>query len=169
MPDTPVPPGTYAGQGRSPIVWAYLCAPCGGYVPIGAETGENFDYCVYGRCQGCGAVRSELHRFPAHIDSAAGCSDTWKQHPRVTGDLAAAGSAAELVRWMHEQAAEMKARSRQDLTPEQCAALDEPPGFARRGPVVVLEGERARQAQLASGLAMAIAHIAVMRPEVPHA
>ena len=161
---TAIPPGTYAAGARSPVAWVYLCPQCGGYAPI---TAEDYSDPLSGTCQGCGSGCRERHRFPALIDSAAGCGCRG-QHPRVTGDLAAAGSAAELVRWLHGQAAEMKARSREDLSPEQCAALDEPPGFARRGPVVVLEGDRARQAQLASGLAMAIAHI-VMRPEIPHA
>lgn len=165
MTDSSVPPGTYAGQSRSPVAWVFLCPPCGGYAPL---TEEDYSGALTGRCGGCGSPCRELHRFPSVIDSAAGCGCRG-EHPRVTGDLAAADSAAELVRWLHGQAAAMRERSREGLSPEERAVLDEPPGIGRKWPVVVLDGQRAHQAQLASALTMAIAHIAVMRPEIPHA
>lgn len=81
----PVPPGTYARGQRSPIVWVYLCARCAGYAPI---TPEGYDGALTGNCGGCGTHRTEVHRFRAVIDSAAGCNCTM-QHPRMTGDLSA--------------------------------------------------------------------------------
>lgn len=80
-----VPPGTYAKGGRSPIVYAYLCAPCAGYAPI---TGEDYQGALGGHCQGCGAWSREVHRFQALILSAAngGCRCP-AEHRQVTGDL----------------------------------------------------------------------------------
>ena len=144
-PDTSVPPGTYAGQLPADVIAEAIRK-------IRVSEIRSIEV----------APESEATRgVIAECALAALAAAGWSVVP-------AGESAGELVRWLHGQAAEMKARSREDLSPEQCAALDEPPGFARRGPVVVLEGDRARQAQLASGLAMAIAHI-VMRPEIPHA
>ena len=88
MADRPrgiVPPGTYAGGARSPIVYVLLCAPYAGYAPM-----TDPDYCGFlsGRCQGCGSDSRELHRFQALIMSAAngGCQCT-TEHRQVTGDL----------------------------------------------------------------------------------
>jgi hypothetical protein len=80
-----VPPGTYARGGRSPIVYALLCAPCAGYAPT---TDPDYDGALSGRCQGCGADSRELHRFQALIMSAAngGCRCT-TGHKQVTGEL----------------------------------------------------------------------------------
>ena len=255
MPDTSVPPGTYAGGARSPIAWVYLCPSCGGYAP--SEDGSSD---LSRPCQGCGSGWQELHRFQAVIDSAAGCGcrgshprvtgdlvaarsrslrlraeldrindilrengydyplgargvsdmadhraeqldelvrfdpEHWaapgraagpygkrvaeleRQLAAVTGDLAAAGSAAELVRWMHAEAARMEAASSDSLSPDQRAVLDAFAGAAGKGPLtmlegkraelVVLEGQRAHQAQLARSLTAAVACIAVMRPEL---
>jgi hypothetical protein len=83
LPRGIVPPGTYAGGTRSPVVQVYLCPPCGGYAPI---TDLDYSGALSGWCQGCGSQSREVHRFPAVIDSAAGCSCT-KWHERVTGDL----------------------------------------------------------------------------------
>jgi hypothetical protein len=85
MPRGLVPPGTYAGGGRSPIVWVLLCPPCAGYAPI---TEPGYDGFLSGRCQGCGGNSRELHRFKALIMSAAngGCQCT-SAHRQVTGDL----------------------------------------------------------------------------------
>ena len=78
-----VPPGTYAGGKRSPIVWVYLCAPCAGYAPM---TVKDYSGALSGQCQGCGSGSRELHRFSALINSARECEcHTW--HERVTGDL----------------------------------------------------------------------------------
>jgi len=85
MPDTPVPPGTYAGGARSPVAWVHLCPSCAGYAPM---TSEDYSGFLSGACTGCGSVCRELHRFPAVIDSAAGCGCRG-MHERVTGDLAA--------------------------------------------------------------------------------
>lgn len=60
-------------------------------------------------------------------------------------------SAADLVKWLHEQAAEYRDLSQQD------------------GSTVLYEGARATQKALADSLTAAVAHIAVMRPEIPHA
>lgn len=77
-------------------------------------------------------------------------------------------SAAELVQWLRSEAADMDARSKQGLSGAELAALEQPSGWQARKPVpVVLEGERAHQRQLARSLTAALAHIAVMRPEIP--
>lgn len=84
-PRSTVPPGTYAKGGRSPIVYALLCAPCAGYAPV---TAPDYDGALSGHCQGCGAWSREVHRFQALILSAAngGCVCV-TGHPQVTGDL----------------------------------------------------------------------------------
>ena len=91
IPRGVVPPGTYAGGARSPIVYVRLCPPCAGYAPI---TPEDYDGYLSGRCQGCGANSRELHRFQALIMSAAngGCMCD-SGHRQVTGDLPTEGSA----------------------------------------------------------------------------
>lgn len=92
---SPIPPGTYAGGGRSPIAWVYLCPPCGGY----ATATDHLDHrgALFGQCGGCGSYCWELHRFRAFIDSASGCGCTYS-HERRTGDLsAAAGACGELL------------------------------------------------------------------------
>ncbi len=91
LPRGVVPPGNYAKGGRSPIVYALLCAPCAGYAPM---TDPDYLGALSGRCQGCGADSRELHRFQALIMSAAngGCMCT-SGHPQVTGDLPAKESA----------------------------------------------------------------------------
>ena len=85
LPRGVVPPGTYAGGRRSPIVHILLCPPCAGYAPT---TSEDYPGALSGRCQGCGAESREVHRFQALIMSAAngGCTCT-SPHPQVTGDL----------------------------------------------------------------------------------
>jgi len=86
MPDLQrgvVPPGTYAGGKRSPIAYVYLCAVCAGFAPL---TGPGYSGAMNGECDGCGDLARELHRFPALIDSAAGCNCR-TSHDRVTGDL----------------------------------------------------------------------------------
>ena len=90
-----VPPGTYAGGGRSPVVYVLLCPPCGGYPPI---TDPDYDGFLSGRCQGCGGNSRELHRFQALIMSAAngGCQCT-SAHRQVTGDLPTEESAGALM------------------------------------------------------------------------
>jgi hypothetical protein len=87
LPRGVIPPGTYAGGGRSPIVWVLLCAPCAGYAPI---SDPDYRGALSGRCQGCGSNSRELHRFRAWIDSASGCNCTG-DHVRVTGDLGTGG------------------------------------------------------------------------------
>lgn len=79
-----VPPGRYAQGGRSPIVWVLLCPPCAGY----AASRITFTQAdpPYGQCQGCGGHVTQLHRFMAVINSAAGCN-CLNNHPAVTGDL----------------------------------------------------------------------------------
>lgn len=93
LPRGGVPPGTYSRGGRSPIVYALLCAPCAGYAPT---TDPDYDWIpgVSGRCQGCGANSREVHRFQALIMSAAngGCMCV-TGHPQVTGDLPTEASA----------------------------------------------------------------------------
>lgn len=91
-----VPPGTYAKGGRSPIVYALLCAPCAGYAPV---TDEDYTGALTGHCQGCGAWSREVHRFQALIMSAAngGCRCT-AEHPQVTGDLPT-GESLRAVWW----------------------------------------------------------------------
>jgi hypothetical protein len=96
LPRGVVPPGTYAKDGRSPIVYAYLCPPCAGYAPTtGAEDRWG---ALAGRCQGCGAASREVHRFQALILSAAngGCA-CLREHPQVTGDLPTKESAAAVL------------------------------------------------------------------------
>lgn len=90
-----VPPGTYAGGRRSPIVWVLLCPPCAGYAPT---TDAGYDGPLSGRCRGCGCHCRELHRFRALIMSAAsgGCWCT-TPHPQVTGDLPDAESVLAVV------------------------------------------------------------------------
>lgn len=83
-----VPPGTYAGGQRSPVVHVWLCPSCGGYVPL---TKPGYSGTLTGHCQGCGGWSAETHRFAAFIDSASGCTCT-TAHERRTGDLSAAGS-----------------------------------------------------------------------------
>jgi hypothetical protein len=87
LPRGTVPRGTYAKGGRSPIVYAMLCAPCGGYAPT---TDPDYRGALSGHCQGCGAYSREVHRFPALIMSAAngGCRCP-AEHRQVTGDLPA--------------------------------------------------------------------------------
>jgi hypothetical protein len=99
-----VPPGRYAKGARSPVVYAVLCPPCGGYAPI---TDEDYRGALSGRCQGCGAQSREVHRFQALIMSAAngGCMCTGG-HPQVTGDLPAEADA--VVVWT-----EVRTRPRQ--------------------------------------------------------
>jgi hypothetical protein len=138
---TAIPPGTYAAGARSPVAWVYLCPQCGGYAPI---TAEDYSDPLSGTCQGCGSGCRERHRFPALIDSAAGCGCRG-QHPRVTGDLAAAGSAAELVRWLRAEAAALRADT-------------------AGGPF-----QAAYREVTASALAAAIDHITAARPEIPDA
>lgn len=82
-----VPRGRYAQGGRSPVAWVLLCPPCAGYAPSRITTTHTDP--PYGQCQGCGAHVTQLHRFMAVINSAAGCGCT-AGHPRVTGDLPAA-------------------------------------------------------------------------------
>jgi hypothetical protein len=94
MPRGVVPRGTYAKGARSPIVWVWLCPPCGGYAPM---TGEGDRY-QPGQCDGCGAHSRELHRFQALIMSAAngGCRcDTHRG--QVTGDLPTEESARAVM------------------------------------------------------------------------
>lgn len=85
LPRGTVPPGTYAGGGRSPVVYVLLCAPCAGYAPL---TDEDYSGFLCGHCQGCGSWSREVHRFQALIMSAAngGCQCT-TEHRQVTGDL----------------------------------------------------------------------------------
>lgn len=95
LPRGVVPPGTYAGGARSPIVYVQLCPPCAGYAPI---TPEDYDGFLSGRCQGCGANSRELHRFQALIMSAAngGCMCD-SGHRQVTGDLPTEETAGALM------------------------------------------------------------------------
>jgi hypothetical protein len=83
LPRGIVPPGTYAGGGRSPVVYVWLCPVCAGYPPSDPVTGPDLPH-----CQGCGAYVEEVHRFQALIMSAAngGCMCT-SAHRQVTGDL----------------------------------------------------------------------------------
>jgi hypothetical protein len=83
LPCGVVPPGAYANGARSPIVHVLLCPPCAGFAPM---TSPGYFGFLSGACQGCGDVFRELHRFPARIDSASGCSCT-RDHKRVVGDL----------------------------------------------------------------------------------
>jgi hypothetical protein len=83
LPRGIVPPGTYAEGARSPIVWVLLCPPCAGYAPM---TDPGYRGFLSGCCWGCAQWSRELHRFPAVIDSAAGCGCRG-EHERVTGDL----------------------------------------------------------------------------------
>lgn len=77
------PPGAYAGGKRSPAVWVLLCPECAGYAPV---TPKGYSGFLSGICQGCGSAVREMHRFPAYVASAEGCSCRgW--HERVTGDL----------------------------------------------------------------------------------
>lgn len=85
-----VPPGTYAGGGRSPVVYVLLCAPCAGYAPI---TDPDYSGALSGRCQGCGANSRELHRFQALIMSAANGGCFCEGHRQVCGDLPTEASA----------------------------------------------------------------------------
>lgn len=78
-----VPSGTYAGGGRSPVAQVWLCAPCAGYAPL---TDPDYSGALSGRCQGCGSESREIHRFPALIESADGCSCSGA-HFRASGDL----------------------------------------------------------------------------------
>lgn len=89
-----VPPGTYAGGARSPIVNVLLCAPCAGYAPI---TDPDYRGFMSGCCFGCGAWARELHKFQAMIMSAAngGCMCD-SGHRQVTGDLPTEQSVAQL-------------------------------------------------------------------------
>jgi len=83
LPRGTVPPGTYAGGARSPVVYVWLCPQCAGYAPVLPE-----DDWLLPHCQGCGAYVREVHRFQALIMSAAngGCMcDTG--HRQATGDL----------------------------------------------------------------------------------
>lgn len=82
--EDPAPPGRYAGGGRSPIVYTWLCARCGGYPPMARD---NDPATV--RCHGCGTDVPELHKFQALILSAAngGCMCEGGFHRQVTGDL----------------------------------------------------------------------------------
>lgn len=84
MTDTATAPaGAYAGGARSPIVHVYLCSKCAGYADM---TPVGYEGYLSGVCSGCGCRVRELHRFPAVIDSVAGCACRG-QHARVTGDL----------------------------------------------------------------------------------
>jgi hypothetical protein len=87
LPRGVVPPGTYAHGARSPVVHVLLCPPCGGYAPI---TDQDYFGQLTGRCQGCGAMSREVHRFRAWIDSRSGCNCTGT-HGRVTGDVGTGG------------------------------------------------------------------------------
>lgn len=86
LPRGTVPPGTYAGGARSPIVYVWLCPVCAGYAPTVPE--DSPLYPVGAHCQGCGAYVRETHRFQALILSAAngGCMCI-PEHRQVTGDL----------------------------------------------------------------------------------
>jgi hypothetical protein len=108
-----VPPGTYAGGGRSPIVYVHLCAPCAGYAPTTAEDYRGF---LSGRCQGCGANSRELHRFQALIMSAAngGCMCT-TEHRQVAGDLPTEGDAQAVL--LEVQTRPPARRSTEIITP----------------------------------------------------
>lgn len=86
MPKGVVPPGRYAGGGRSPIVWVFLCPPCGGYAPM---TSPDYSGFLSGQCQGCGAASREVHRFTAVLKTDDGCGCRGS-HPRAAGDLPAA-------------------------------------------------------------------------------
>ena len=112
LPRGVVPPGTYAGGARSPIVYVHLCPPCAGYAPI---TPEDYDGYLSGRCQGCGANSRELHRFQAMIMSAAngGCMCD-SGHRQVTGDLPTEESVMQL--WT-------EVRTRPPLTAERRRAF----------------------------------------------
>ena len=78
------PPGTYAKGGRSPVVYAWLCAPCAGYAPLTTEGGTYQP----GQCDGCRASSRELHRFQALIMSAANGGCMCDSHRfQVAGDL----------------------------------------------------------------------------------
>jgi hypothetical protein len=94
LPRGVAPRGTYAGGGRSPIVYVQLCPPCAGYAPI---TDPDYDGFLSGRCQGCGSGSRELHRFQALIMSAAngGCMCD-RRHRQVTGDLPTEQSVMQL-------------------------------------------------------------------------
>lgn len=90
MPDSDlrrgvIPPGPYAGGGRSPVAWVWLCPVCGGYAPL---TDPDYSGALSGSCQGCDCWSREVHKFPAVINSAEGCACPCC-HERVTGDLAA--------------------------------------------------------------------------------
>lgn len=87
------PPGRYAGGGRSPIVYTWLCPACGGYSPVGGESETEM-----GCCQGCG-TDNELHKFQSLILSAAngGCMCEPGYHPQVTGDLPDEGAVAAVL------------------------------------------------------------------------
>ena len=50
LPRGTVPPGTYAGGARSPVVYVLLCPVCAGYAPTLPE-----DFPAEAHCQGCGA------------------------------------------------------------------------------------------------------------------
>ena len=95
LPRGVVPPGRYAKGARSPIVYAHLCAPCGGYAPT---TDPDYSGALSGRCQGCGADSRELHRFQALILSAAngGCFCD-SGHRQVCGDLPTMASANQVL------------------------------------------------------------------------
>jgi hypothetical protein len=103
-----VPPGTYSGGQRSPVVHVYLCPSCGGYESLCAG---QYHGLLAGPCDGCGANAPELHRFEAYIHSVQECSCRLA-HERRTGDVdAAAGIAAG--RGVTEHAIEMSGGSMQ--------------------------------------------------------
>lgn len=70
-------------------------------------------------------------------------------------DKPAPVTAAELLAWLHGEAERYRVTALADTDPA--------------APVVLLEGVRANQKALADSLTAVIAHVAVMRPEIPHA
>ncbi len=94
LPRGGAPPGTYAGGGRSPIVYVWLCPVCAGYAPTVPDT----DYLPLAdkHCQGCGAYVREVHKFQALIMSAANGGCFCEGHRQVTGDLPTEESAMQL-------------------------------------------------------------------------
>ena len=94
LPRGTVPPGNYAGGGRSPIVWVMLCPACAGYAPTVPE--DSPLYPVGAHCQGCGAYVREVHQFQALILSAANGGCFCEGHRQVTGDLPTEESVMQL-------------------------------------------------------------------------
>lgn len=140
------------------------------------------------RCPECHAVAIDMER-PSRWKSyrCCRCGIRFARSPRLAGVLPYAGvmcsvdrpgaarieamaalPASWLAWWIGEEAVRYRAWSREGLTAEQRAALDQPLGWSPRKPVpVVLEGERAEQAHLARALETVAEHIKAM--EVPGA